>query len=108
MSQKCYENSKQTFDGLLIYLLPRKSTQNNEYRAFLQEILIITLYLNERLHLFGKSILSTVFIFSKIQEKPLHIFTAVANALFYYGMQLIFFAPSQKTKLIQSTCLQYG
>ena len=64
--------------------------------------------MNKRLHLFGKSILSTVFIISKIQEKPLHIFTAIANALFYCGMQLMFFAPSQKTNSIQSTCLQYG
>lgn len=33
--------------------------------------------------------------FSKIQEKPFRIFTAVATALFYYGMQLTFFASGQ-------------
>ena len=41
MSPKRYKKSKSTFDGILIYLLTRKLTQNNEYMTLLQTILNI-------------------------------------------------------------------
>ena len=76
-----------------IYYLPRKITKDPYLRFFQYKILNNTLYLNQRLHTFGKATTRLCSFCDEVDETPQHIFSECQASLRLWDSITVFFNP---------------